>query len=893
MPISYDRKTMCFRLSSRKTTYALAVKEGYICHLYFGSLLNDCDDLTYLLNNSGNSITVTGNLRDKASAMDLLPQEYPCFNTGDFREHALEICDINGAHACELKYKAHSIYDGKPKLQGLPAAFAGSSEAQTLEIICNDVSCGLEVKLLYTVFEELGVITRSAVITNNSDSVIKLERAFSASLDINRSNLDMITLNGSWARECHVSRHSLHQGKQSVDSIRGESSHQHNPFFALCDHNADENNGEVYGFSFMYSGNFVAQAEVSQHGTTRASIGINPLLFEWTLNSGESFTAPEVILVYSDSGIGEMSRIYHDFFRNHVIRSKYKFVERPILINNWEATYFNFNSEKLIEIAREASKLGIEMLVMDDGWFGHRDSDNSSLGDWYIYTEKLGDSLRPLVEEVNALGMKFGIWFEPEMVSPDSELFRTHPDWALRIPGREMTMSREQYVLDFSRKDVRDYIYNLMYNILTSANIEYVKWDMNRPLTEVWSAASVGKQGEISHRYVMGVYEFMERLITDFPDLLLENCSGGGGRFDGAMLYYSPQIWASDDTDAYERLKIQHGTSIVYPPSAMGAHVSDCPNHLTGRNIPFATRGYTALAGTFGYELDITKISDDEKKAVSLQISDYKKYSHLVRNGDQYRLGNVFENNHWDAWMFVSKDKCEAILTYVQTYSTPNYPAPIIKLQGLAKDKLYNVGDKYVLSGETLMKCGLPMKKYWGDFMSELIYIREKESEPDEIWDGYNADGSLAGVNIVRGGDFPSGLYHAVAEVIVRHTDGSYLAMQRDFSKEAHSGEWEIGAGGSVIKGESFFDAAVRELFEETGIHAEKLKKLYQSSKVHENGVGALYIGYLCETDIDKRAIKLQNGETIDYKWLSAEEITAGDYIPQRKAKAVKDILIK
>lgn len=728
MPISFNEKTMSFRLSSKNTTYALCVSEGYVCHLYFGSRVNNSDDLTYLLSNSCEPFTISDNLRDKAVVMDSIPLEYPCFNTGDYREHALEICDKYGAHACDLKYKSHLIHDGKPELKGLPASFSGTGESQTLEICCLDEACGLEVRLIYSVFEQLDVITRSAVITNNSSDCISIERAFSASLDINRSNLDMITLNGSWARECHISRHKLHNGKQSIDSIKGQSSHQHNPFFALCSHNADENIGEVYGFCLLYSGNFLAQTEVTQHDKIRASIGINPLMFSWKLEPQCSFTVPEAALVYSPNGLGGMSRTYHDFFRNHVIRSQYKFTERPVLINNWEATYFNFNAEKLIEIARESSKLGIEMLVMDDGWFGHRDSDNSSLGDWFVYKEKLGESLKPLVDEVNRLGMKFGIWFEPEMVSPDSELFKKYPDWALRIPQREMTMAREQYVLDFSRKDVRDYIYGMMYDILISVNIEYVKWDMNRPLTEVCSAAvSPERQSEISHRYVLGVYEMMERLVTDFPNLLLENCSGGGGRFDGGMLYYSPQIWTSDDTDACERLKIQHGTSLVYPPSAMGAHVSDCPNHLTGRTISFSTRAHTALAGTFGYELDVTKISQEERSQIPQQISDYKKYSHLVRNGDHYRLGNIFENSEWDAWMFVSKDQTEALLTYVQVYSRPNSSAPFVKLRGLKSDCIYCVDEKLEISGAALMNCGLPMKKYYGDYQSELIHITLKK----------------------------------------------------------------------------------------------------------------------------------------------------------------------
>ncbi len=887
MSVLFDEKSMIFRLSSADTTYAIAISEGYLCHLYYGARLDDDDDLSYLIGDNG-TLGAEGNLRDKAVVMDKAFFEYPCFNTGDYREHALEITDKNGAHACELKYISHRIYGGKSKLEGLPASLAGEKEADTLEIICGDAASGLEGKLLYTVFEKNGVITRSAVFTNTSDTDISLERAFSASVDINRSDFDMLTLNGSWARECHISRHRLHIGKQSVDSIKGESSHQHNPFFALCDCNADEEKGEAYGFTLMYSGNFTARAEVNQFGTVRASIGINPLMFSWNLSSGESFCVPEAVMVYSDRGLGGMSRKFHDFFRNHVIRSDYKFTQRPVLINSWEAAYFDFDAKRLLGLAQEASKLGIEMLVMDDGWFGHRDSDNSSLGDWYVYEKKLGCTLNELVEGVNSLGMKFGLWIEPEMISPDSDLFRRHPDWALRIPGREMTMAREQYVLDFSRSNVRDYIYSCLHKILSQANIEYVKWDMNRPLTEVWSAElPPNRQGEVYHRYVLGVYEFMERLITDFPDILLGNCSGGGGRFDGGMLYYSPQIWNSDDTDAYERLKIQQGTSLVYPPSAMGAHISVCPNHITGRSVPMNTRANTALAGTFGYELDVTRLSEEEKGEIPKQIELYKKYSHLVLRGDYYRLGDVFSDDGFTAWSFVSKDRTEAIVTFVTTLARVNYPMPFIKLRGLAPDAVYLVNGMK-LSGKTLMNAGIPMKRMWGDFQSDLIYI---EQVYPEVWDAYNEDKTKADGVIIRREPFPKGVYHAVAEIIVRHIDGTYLVTKRDPNKETSPGKWEIGAGGSVLRGESFEEGAARELFEETGIKAQKLIPIFEESKMHENGFGAHYYGYLCETDTAKDAVVLQEGETTEYKWITAQEAVCGEYISDRAVKAVKNII--
>lgn len=461
-------------------------------------------------------------------------------------------------------------------------------------------------------------------------------------------------------------------------------------------------------------------------------MGINPLDFEWLLEKGESFTCPEVVMVHSYEGIGKMSRTFHDLYRNNLIRGEYKDKRRPILINNWEATYFNFDTDKLIDIAKEASKLGIEMLVMDDGWFGHRDSDNSSLGDWFVYEKKLKGGLKYLVDEVNKLGMKFGIWFEPEMISPDSELYKAHPDWAIQIKGRPLTLCREQYVLDYSRKEVRDHVYGMMKKILDSANIEYIKWDMNRQLTEVGSATlPAERQRELWHRYVLGVYDLMDRLTTDYPHILLENCSGGGARFDPGMLYYSPQIWCSDDTDAIERLKIQHGTSMCYPCLAMGAHVSDCPNHTVGRNTPFKTRGHVAMVGTFGYELDVTRIPQEDRDAIPAQIKEFNKFNKLVRTGDHYRIGNMFEDNTWDAWEFVAKDKSEALFEFVQVLGRPNERSRRIKLKGLEADAYYyeeNEPDKKI-SGAALMNAGINIAKMWngdglyGDFCSKILHF--------------------------------------------------------------------------------------------------------------------------------------------------------------------------
>ena len=732
MGIFYNEKEKSFRLDAKNTSYMLKViDDGYLAHVYYGKKVPD-EDLGYLLRMDEIPTPMVKN-RERGTFMDATPFEYSCFGLGDYRESCLKITDKDGMTTVDLRYVSHKIYKGKPKLKGLPATFTNNDdEADTLEVLMRDRHNGLEATLIYTAFADLDVITRSITLKNNGEFPINITRVLSTCVDFDHDKFDMITLNGSWARERHIERAPLHHGKQLIDSIKGESSHQNNPFVALVSNNADEDMGEAYGFNFVYSGNFFAQAEVTQHKKTRFVMGINPLDFAWLLGVGEEFVAPEAVMVYSDEGIGKMSRTFHDLYRQNLIRGEYKDKRRPILINNWEATYFNFDTEKLIAIAKQASQLGIEMLVMDDGWFGHRESDNSSLGDWFVNENKIKGGLKYLVDEVNKLGMKFGIWFEPEMISPDSELYKAHPDWAIQIKGRELTQSREQYVLDYSRKEVRDHIYGMMRKILDSANIEYIKWDMNRQITEPGSMdLPPERQREIWHRYVLGVYDLMERLTTDYPHILLENCSGGGARFDAGMLYYSPQIWTSDDTDAIERLKIQHGTSMCYPCSAMGAHVSDCPNHSVGRNTPFKTRGHVAMVGTFGYELDVTRIPEADRNMIPAQIEEFNKYNKLVRTGDHYRIGNTFENIEWDAWMFVSKDKSEALFEFVQVLSRPNYHSRRIKLKGLDPDAYYyeesNPDEK--ISGAALMNAGLNLAKIWngdglyGDFTSKILHF--------------------------------------------------------------------------------------------------------------------------------------------------------------------------
>lgn len=731
MHITYDETLKLFRLTAGDMLYAMGITDGaYLAHIYFGKNLPDAD-LTELLRLDENPFTPSVNNRDKASYMDTLPFECPCFGLGDYREHAVEILDGAGMSTCDFRYVSHRIIPGKPGLPGLPATFGTEQQAMTLCILCRDEHADLELELRYSVFEQMHTIVRSAIVRNTGRADCRLKRLLSATLTLDGDGYDMLTLNGSWARERHVERCRLHMGKQRIDSMRGESSHQHNPFFALAEQGADEDRGVCYGLNLIYSGNFIAQAEVDQHHTTRAQIGINPTDFTWLLPPGEAFAAPEAVLVWSEEGLGGMSRTFHDLYRQHLIRSKYRALPRPVLINNWEATYFDFNEEKLLSIAREAAKLGIEMLVMDDGWFGHRDKDNSSLGDWHVYEKKLPGGLKSLVDKVRAMGLKFGIWFEPEMVSPDSDLYRAHPDWAIQVPGRELTLCREQYVLDYSRQDVREYVYGMLRDILTSADISYVKWDMNRQLTDLGSGVlPVEKQGELLHRYVLGVYELQERLITEFPQLLLENCSGGGARFDPGMLYYSPQIWCSDDTDAIERLKIQEGTALLYPLSAIGAHVSDCPNHTVGRVTPFETRGNVALAGTFGYELDVTKLPEEDRAKIPGQVALYHKYHALIRSGDYYRIASYSQNDSFDCYEVVAKDQSEALITFVQVLGRPNVHSRRIRIPGLDEKKKYRVettGEVYC--GDTLLHAGLNVPAMWGDFQSALIHLSEV---PDE-----------------------------------------------------------------------------------------------------------------------------------------------------------------
>ncbi|MCH4191799.1 MAG: alpha-galactosidase [Butyrivibrio sp.] len=726
MKITYIESSRIFKIDTLQNSYCIGItdEERFLTHVYYGSSVSD-DDLTYLLRTDENPFAPSKNARDRGSFLDCCPMEYPGNGVGDYRESAVSVEDSNGNSAVQFYYTGHRIMEGKKKLEGLPATFGEEDKSATLEIDLEDPVLQLQVTLSYCIFEDSDAIMRSARLRNASDAPLYLTKVMSLSLDMDQKDFSLLTLHGSWARERQMDYRTIGYGRQSVSSVRGESSHQEHPFIGLVSESATQESGSVYGIHFVYSGNFLAQVEKNQFDSLRVSMGIHPENFRYRLMPGETFQTPEAVMVYSENGLGGMSRIFHDLYRNHLIRSPYKDRKRPILINNWEATYFDFDTDKLIAIAKQAKEDGIEMLVMDDGWFGHRNDDNTSLGDWKVNEEKLRGGLGHLVDEVNRIGLKFGIWFEPEMISPDSDLYRAHPEWAIAVPGRIPCRMRNQYVLDLSRQDVRDYVYESVAVILRSTNIAYVKWDMNRQLSDLGSAfLDRENQGELCHRYMLGVYELQERLVTEFPQLLLENCSGGGARFDPGMLYYSPQIWCSDDTDAIERLSIQEGTALLFPLSTMGAHVSDCPNHTVGRSTPFETRGNVALAGTFGYELDITRIPEADRAQIPGQVALYHKYNDLVRSGDYYRIASYRENHYYDCYGVISKDKTEALITCVQVMGRPNVHSRRICVPGLDPKKRYRIeGTDQILHGDTLMHAGLQMKAMWGDFQSELIHL--------------------------------------------------------------------------------------------------------------------------------------------------------------------------
>ena len=709
MAITFDRQHRVFKLDTSLSTYAFMVyRENYLVHLYAGAKIPDTD-LSYLMGRSRFASFSPSNAKvdDPLFSVDIQPMEYPTNGAGDYRISALSVHNASGDSVTDIRYVSHKIYDGKPALPGLPATFDRDGKAQTLEVETLDAVTGLKATLLYTAFEDYPVIAKSVRLENTGNTPLTLERAYSSCLDLPTMDLDMIHVYGKWAKENTTVRHPLQHGIQSVQSKRGMTGHSCNPVLALPRHTATEEQGEVWGMNLIYSGNFAIDVEVDAQGCPRVLMGINPTDFRWRLDPGESFQTPEAVLVYSNAGLGGMSRTFHHFYLDHLCRSQWTKKKRPLLINSWEAAFFDFDDDKLVEFAKEAKELGIDMLVMDDGWFGNRCDDSRALGDWWVNEDKLKGGLSHLIQRVNDLGVQFGIWYEPEMISPDSDLYRSHPDWAVCASGREKSLARNQCVLDMTRQDVRDSIFQQMYDVISQNNIAYIKWDCNRNITE---AASMQlppeRQGEFFHRYVLGVYELMDRITTAFPHILLENCSGGGGRFDAGMLYYSPQIWTSDCTDAIERLTIQFGASLCYPIAAMGAHVSANPR------TDIHTRAAVAMCGTFGYELDPRKLTEEERQAVKDQVADYHKYYDLIHFGDFYRITSPTENHFLCDWAFVSPDKSQVLFTRVIMRRPENLYQPLC-LPGLDPDKLYTDEETgKVYSGALLMHGGLDLSAY-------------------------------------------------------------------------------------------------------------------------------------------------------------------------------------
>ncbi|MCD8120421.1 MAG: alpha-galactosidase [Lachnospiraceae bacterium] len=753
--IVYEAEDRTFTIHTKTTTYQMQVdRYGFLLHLYYGKTAEGCMDFLLTYADRGFS----GNPYDagprRTYSMDALPQEFPTLGTGDYRTPACILKNADGSYACDFRYESHRILPGKYGLKGLPAVYveepgtgsaaeagkaeqyakqskseatcpngcAKSMDAQTLEITLIDRSTGVKAVLLYGVLLELDIITRSVKIINGGAGRIYVEKLAPACLDFVAGNYDFLTFYGRHAMERNLQRMPISHGISKIGSFRGTSSHQENPAVIVAEHGTTEDAGQCYALAFVYSGGFQSEAQKDQYDQTRVLMGLSEEMFSYPLAEGEEFTAPEVILSYSSQGLAGLSWNLHRCIRGHVCRGKYRDQRRPILINSWEAAYFDFTGETLLELAAEAADLGVEMLVLDDGWFGKRDQDDRSLGDWQVNEKKLGCTFGDLTSKIHAMGLKFGLWIEPEMVNEDSDLYRAHPDWALAIPGRPPVRGRSQLVLDFSRQEVVDYIFEQICSVLDQGTVEYIKWDMNRSLSDIFSART-DCQGKVLYDYVLGVYDFLERLLTRYPDILIEGCSGGGGRFDAGMLYYTPQIWCSDNSDAVDRLRIQYGTSFIYPVSAVGSHVSASPNHQTGRSTPLKTRGITAMAGTFGYELDLNRLSEEEKEEIRSQIRDYLAHADLIQNGRYYRLTNPAEDAV-GAWMFVSEDGSEALLCAVALEQHGNLLTPYVRLKGLKENMLYREVESGKLYNSTaLMEAGIPLVRDYCEYQAYEVYF--------------------------------------------------------------------------------------------------------------------------------------------------------------------------
>ncbi len=710
MSVIFDSEKKIFKLDTLNSSYIFEIyNENYLVHLYYGKKIPDYNLKDFPDRRMFASFSASNpHMDDWVFSADVFPLEIGCNGCGDMRISSLQIRNADGNASTDMRYVSHKIYKGKPALKGLPALYENEDgECETLEVTTRDCVTGAQAVLLYTVFEKYSAITRSVIIKNTSDKPFSIEKVMSFNLDLNGKDFDLITLYGRHNNERNFERRPLSHGRQGIGSRRGSSSAQQNPFMALLRHGATEDYGDAYGFNLVYSCNHLCEIEVDFNNSSRVMMGIDPSDFSWKLAPGEEFYSPEAVLVYSDEGLGGMSRTFHKLYNNNLVRGPWKKAKRPLLINNWEGTYFDFDDDKLFSIAKWAKETGIEMLVMDDGWFGKRNDDTCALGDWEVNEDKLRGGIGSLVSRIKGLGLKFGIWYEPEMISPDSDLFRAHPDWHIHVPGRESSIGRHQYVIDMTRQDVRDYLFNKISEVLSNNDIDYVKWDFNRNITEAGSAIlPPERQSEFFHRFILGTYELMGRILEAYPHILLENCSGGGGRYDPGMMYFSPQIWCSDNTDALSRVDIQFGSSLCYPASVQGAHVS------ASRRSGYETKRNVAMWGSFGYELDPGKISEEARAEIKTQIADYHKYYDLIHYGDLYRIISPWDDPYRVAWEFVSEDKREAMLTVVIKFFTEarNF---FIKLKGLDSEKYYKcLEDGEVYSGALLMNAGISMFYY-------------------------------------------------------------------------------------------------------------------------------------------------------------------------------------
>lgn len=726
MSIIFDSEKKIFNISTENSSYIMGIiADGILTHIYHGKRIDGIPNLEGTYSDLTSRGLVPRHQNEHLSlSLATVFQEYPTDNC-DYRTSSFNVDYADGSNASCLLYESHKIFKGKPVLEGLPAVYAEEDEAESLEITLKDKYSEMRVALLYSIVKDYDAVIRSAKVLNNTNEKIIINKVLSASVDFYNAGYDITYFAGDWATERHPFKKCIDNGNFSVYSKRGASSHVMNPFFIISSKNTNEDHGDAFGYSFVYSGNFVGGAD-GMGDRIRAYMGINPDGFRWNLEAGDSFQTPETVIVYSANGFGDMSRTYHRLYNKHLCRGKYRDTNRPVLINNWEGTYYNFDREKLLKIADTAAKTGIELFVLDDGWFGKRDNDRCSLGDWFVNEEKMGGSIKSFAEEINKRGLKFGLWFEPEMISPDSDLYRAHPDWCIHQPGRVRSESRNQLILDLSRPEVCDYVFNAVSNVLQNANIEYVKWDMNRNMSEVGSSYLEGQhQRELPHRYILGLYAILEKLTAKFPNILFESCSGGGGRFDPGMMYYMPQAWVSDDTDGVERLYIQYGTSFCYSSSMMGSHLTAVPNDQLGRTTPFDLRGNVAMNGRFGYELDLNKLTDEEIEEVKQQVKDYHEIEHIVHKGDMYRLVSPFEENAC-ALEYVSEDENEILFFYTCIQGKPSTPCGRhIPLKGLKADANYqNTETGEVYSGAVLMNMGLIMSTD-KDYISKRIKFKK------------------------------------------------------------------------------------------------------------------------------------------------------------------------